>query len=48
MEMEREREREECNGDRTAEGERGGRGGGVGKKGRKKEAEVSNSYEARL
>ena len=26
--MEREREREECNGDRTAEGERGGRGGG--------------------
>lgn len=32
MEMEREREREECNGDRTAEGERGGRGGGGGEK----------------
>lgn len=30
--MEREREREECNGDRTAEGERGGRGGGGGEK----------------
>lgn len=36
MEMEREREREECNGDRTAEGERGGRRGGEKKEERKK------------
>lgn len=41
---EREREREECNGGGRKRRERRG----WGKKGRKKEAEVSNSYEARL
>lgn len=42
--IEREREREECNGGGRKRRERRG----WGKKGRKKEAEVSNSYEARL